>query len=153
LIVDNAGQLDGILTQGDMARALRADPSGNMTVLNAGNRSPFVTYPDELVHSAVVKMLQHDVSRLPVVARQDPRRIVGYFGRSACSRLYFARSKTRKCASPDGSLAFEENAARRGEKARCHQKQRSERPRGIEMLTTVACSETELDLNKTRKRS
>jgi chloride channel protein, CIC family len=106
LILDSVGQLAGILTQGDMARALRADPSGNMTVLNAGNQSPVVTYPDELVHDAVVKMLQHDVSRLPVVARDDPRRIVGYFGRSSVLTALLRQIESEKVREPGWLAGF-----------------------------------------------
>ena len=40
-----------------------------------------VTYPDELLHDAVAKMLRHDIGRLPVVNRDDPDRVVGYLGR------------------------------------------------------------------------
>jgi CIC family chloride channel protein len=106
LIVDSAGQLAGILTQGDMARALRHDPSGHTTVLKAGNQSPFVTYPDELVHDAVVKMLQHDVARLPVVARQDPRRIVGYFGRSSVLTALLRQIESEKVREPGWLAGF-----------------------------------------------
>jgi CBS domain-containing protein len=40
-----------------------------------------VTYEDELLSEALSKMLANDISRLPVVKRDDPRTIVGYLGR------------------------------------------------------------------------
>jgi H+/Cl- antiporter ClcA/CBS domain-containing protein len=82
LIVDQDGQLAGIVTRGDVVRALatRSHPPG--TVLEAGKRHPIVTHPDELLHDAIVKMLKHDVGRLPVVDPKHPRRIVGYLGRT-----------------------------------------------------------------------
>ena len=44
---------------------------------------PIVAYPDELSHDAMLRMLQHDIGRLPVVSLEDPQRIVGYFNRSS----------------------------------------------------------------------
>jgi chloride channel protein, CIC family len=82
LIVDAQGLLNGIITRGDVVRALQRKDSMSVTVLEAGNSSPIVTHPDELLHDAVTKMLRHDVGRLPVVDRTNPRRIVGYLGRA-----------------------------------------------------------------------
>lgn len=83
VIVDQAGHLEGIITRGDVVRALRSDSSGEMPVLEAGSCDLVVTYPDELVYDAVVKMLENDVGRLPVVKRQDPHHLVGYLGRAS----------------------------------------------------------------------
>ena len=82
LIVDDTGKLSGIITRGDLLRALDKDSSGAMTVQQAGNQQLVVTYPDELVSEAAAKMLQHDIGRLPVVDRNDTRKAVGYLGRS-----------------------------------------------------------------------
>jgi chloride channel protein, CIC family len=82
LIVGDAdGRLQGVITRGDVMRALEKDPSGSMTVLEAATRDVFVTYPDEAVHDAAVKMLRHNIGRLPVVDRNDLQRVVGYLGR------------------------------------------------------------------------
>jgi CBS domain-containing protein len=42
-----------------------------------------VTYADELLHDAVRKMLKHNIGRMPVVERHDPKRIIGYLGRAS----------------------------------------------------------------------
>jgi CIC family chloride channel protein len=81
LILDDAGKLAGIITRGDLLRALDKDSSGAMTVQEAGNTRLVVTYPDELVSEAAAKMLRHDLGRLPVVDRADQRKAVGYFSR------------------------------------------------------------------------
>lgn len=81
-IVDEEGQLVAIITRGDVLRVLEQNDSSTMTVLDAGNRTLLVTYPDELVHDALSKMLQNDVGRLPVVDRNNPRKLVGYLGRA-----------------------------------------------------------------------
>ena len=83
LIVDDAGILAGIITRGDILRALDKDSSGAMTVQEAGSTKLIVTYPDELVSEAAAKLLHFDVGRLPVVDRSNERKAIGYLGRAA----------------------------------------------------------------------
>jgi chloride channel protein, CIC family len=83
LIIDEAGKLAGIVTRGDILRALDKDPTGALIVEEAGNTDLIVTYPDELVSEAASKLLRFDYGRLPVVDRADERKIVGYLGRAA----------------------------------------------------------------------
>jgi CIC family chloride channel protein len=83
LILDEAGKLYGIITRGDILRALDKDSSGAATVMEAGSTHLAVTYPDELVSEAAAKLLRFDIGRLPVVDRTDERRVVGYLGRAA----------------------------------------------------------------------
>ncbi|MGA2695112.1 MAG: chloride channel protein [Terriglobales bacterium] len=80
-ILDADGKLAGVITRGDVMRALDQDPNGTITVLDAGTRDPIVAYPDETLHEASAKMLHRNVGRLPVVERGDATRIVGYLGR------------------------------------------------------------------------
>ncbi len=77
------GELLGIVTQGDLLRAIENDPEGKMTVLEAGSSKPIVAYPDELAHDALVRMLENNIGRLPVVKRGDPGKLVGYFNRAS----------------------------------------------------------------------
>jgi H+/Cl- antiporter ClcA len=83
LILDEAGRLAGIITRGDILRALDKDASGAETVQEAGSTKLVVTYADELVSEAAAKLLRYDVGRLPVVDRGDERKVVGYLGRAA----------------------------------------------------------------------
>jgi H+/Cl- antiporter ClcA/CBS domain-containing protein len=80
-VVDGDGKLAGVITRGDVMRALNADPSGAATVLDAGTREVVVTYPDETLHDASAKMLRNNIGRLPVADRKDHRRVIGYLGR------------------------------------------------------------------------
>jgi CIC family chloride channel protein len=80
-VLDAEGKLAGVITRGDVMRALDADPSGALTLLDAGTRAVIVTYPDEMLHDASSKMLRNDIGRLAVVDRKDPRKVVGYLGR------------------------------------------------------------------------
>ena len=73
LILDGDGRLAGIITRGDILRALDKDPSGAMIVQEAGKTHLVVTYADELVSEAAAKLLRFDIGRLPVVDRADER--------------------------------------------------------------------------------
>jgi CIC family chloride channel protein len=81
-VLDATRKLAGLITRGDLMRALAKDPSGNMTVLEAGTRDLIVTYPDESLHQAAAKMLRNNIGRLPVVERNQPGQVLGYLGRS-----------------------------------------------------------------------
>jgi len=82
LIVDEDGQIAGIITRGDLVRALEKSPEGS-TVVEAGTRDLYVAFPDEILYEAVTRMVRHDIGRLPVVRRDNPRKIVGYLGRAS----------------------------------------------------------------------
>lgn len=81
-IVDAQGALVGLITRGDLVRALESDPNGELTVLEAGSHKLIVAYPDELLKDAVAKMLKNEIGRLPVVSREDPQHLLGYLGRT-----------------------------------------------------------------------
>lgn len=106
-ILDGDNRLTGIITRGDVLRALQQNPDGTATVLQSGNRTLIVTYPDELLREAVGKMLAHNIGRLPVVEQADPGRVVGYLGRSCilATRLRHhneenVRERSRAVGSP-----------------------------------------------------
>ncbi len=84
-IVDEQGDLAGIITRSDLMRAMERDPK-HTTVLDAGTRALIVAHPDELLRDAVGRMLANDIGRLPIVDRQRPRRLVGYLGRAGIMR-------------------------------------------------------------------
>jgi CIC family chloride channel protein len=91
LILDHAGKLSGIITRGDLFRALSQDASGAITVQEAGSTHLIVTHPDELVSEAATKMLRYDIGRLPVVDRADHNKIVGYLDRSGVMAAHLRR--------------------------------------------------------------
>ena len=82
LIVDEEGKLAGIITRGDIVRALDNDSAGAMTVQEAGTTHMVVAYADELVSEAAAKLLRFNIGRLPVVDRDDERKVLGYLGRA-----------------------------------------------------------------------
>jgi H+/Cl- antiporter ClcA/CBS domain-containing protein len=82
LIVDGDHNLAGIITRGDLVRALEQLPE-NATVLEAGTRNLILAYPDEILGEAVARMVRNDIGRLPVVERHNPGKLIGYLGRAS----------------------------------------------------------------------
>jgi CIC family chloride channel protein len=82
-IVTSEDKLVGVVTQGDLLKALEKDPGGKLTVHEAGADKPIVAYPDEMVYDALFRMLQNNIGRLPVVSREDPTQLVGYLARES----------------------------------------------------------------------
>jgi H+/Cl- antiporter ClcA len=93
LLTDRKDELAGIITRGDVIRAFERDPSGKLTLLEAGCARPVVAYPDETLSEALDRMLQRNCGRLPVVARDNPKKIVGYLGRAAVLEARLRRMK------------------------------------------------------------
>jgi len=83
LIVNGQNELAGIITRGDIVRALRLNEPENMTVAEAGSKNLTVAFPDEPLHAALTKMLHQEIGRLPVVERNNSKKIVGYLGRAS----------------------------------------------------------------------
>jgi len=82
IIVDHTGRLAGVITRGDIMRALHEGDAAGRTVLEAASTDVEVTYPDETLQAAIGRMLKRDVGRLPVVEREGSGKVVGYLGRT-----------------------------------------------------------------------
>ena len=99
-IVDDAGRLVGLITRGDLVRALEREGSEDETVLDAGSRRLVVAYPDELLEEATAKMLEHDIGRLPVVRRDDSTRLVGFLGRAGVMAVLLQATREERVRDP-----------------------------------------------------
>jgi CIC family chloride channel protein len=81
-VVNAEGLLVGILTVQDIDRA-----SGD-TVAEACTREVEVAFPDETLNMALRRMSRRDVGRLPVVARSNPRKLLGVLRRADVIHAY-----------------------------------------------------------------
>jgi CBS domain-containing protein len=82
VLVDAKQHPVGIVTRGDVLRALEAAPVPEIPVVDAGNDDLIVAHPDETLHEAVTRMVRHGVGRLAVVSRDKPGALLGYLGRA-----------------------------------------------------------------------
>jgi len=87
-VVDENERLVGLVTRGDLVRALELEDGENATVSDLGSRRLVVTHDDELLEEATAKMIAHDIGRLPVVDREDPTRLVGLLGRAGVMAVW-----------------------------------------------------------------
>jgi CBS domain-containing protein len=115
VILDGEGKLAGIITRGDVLRALDQDPTGAMTVVEAGKQNVVVTHPDETLHEASEKMLRYNIGRLPVVDRADPRRVVGYIGRPGVMAARLRKFNDEYVREPGWLKGFHRGSTRRSE--------------------------------------
>ncbi len=87
-VVDENGNLVGIVALADYEQALKRPDVAKLKVRDIMSRDLVVTYPDETLWQALRKLGIRDVSRLPVVSRQDPRKLIGVVRRRDIIRAY-----------------------------------------------------------------
>ena len=91
-VVDGGGLLIGMLTLSDLDRA--EEEGRAKTVGEIATRDPLVCHADETLARALERMGARGVGRLPVVDRDDLRRVRGLLRRSDVVRAYeLARSR------------------------------------------------------------
>ena len=81
-VVNNEGWLTGILTVQDIEHAT------GETVSEACTREVEVAFPDETLNMALRRMSRRDVGRMPVVARENPRKLLGVLRRTDVIHAY-----------------------------------------------------------------
>jgi CIC family chloride channel protein len=84
------GSLCGMVSLEDYRRVAQegTEPPENLRVGDIATCSIISMYPDETVGAAMRRMAPRDLSRLPVVARDDPRRLLGVVRRNDIVRAY-----------------------------------------------------------------
>jgi H+/Cl- antiporter ClcA/CBS domain-containing protein len=78
-IVDADGNLLGVVTRRDL---LDPEMDGSLSVGRLVSRRPAVVFEDNTLREAADHMVHEGVGRLPVVSREEPRRVVGIISRS-----------------------------------------------------------------------
>ncbi|MCD6351386.1 MAG: chloride channel protein [Armatimonadetes bacterium] len=93
-VLDEEGRLHGIVTIGDVRRAL-ARGMADAKAKDIATHDLIVAFPDETLNEALMKLGMRDVGRLPVVDREDHSKLLGLITRknilSAYNRALMAR--------------------------------------------------------------
>lgn len=97
-VVDRQGQLVGIITGRDVMEAIKRDR--NLPAGAVAQRRLIVAYPDETLDLAWERMGRHGIGRLPVVAREEPQRLVGFLTKGDLIR--FGKGEEQSAAGADG---------------------------------------------------
>jgi CIC family chloride channel protein len=88
-IVHENNKLYGIVTLEDMTNVmLKKHKVSELVIKDVASKDPITVFPDEPVWAAIQKMSPRDLSRLPVVSRQDGQTLVGLISRSDIIRAY-----------------------------------------------------------------
>lgn len=74
-VVDGSGRLAGIITAKRVQQVLDERPEDGVSMWL--NRTPVSAFPDEPLRAVVNRMAEHGLTRLPVVASDDPTRLFG----------------------------------------------------------------------------
>jgi chloride channel protein, CIC family len=87
-VINGKSELVGILTVQDIERVQANSGIVSQTVGEVCTRELLVTYPDETIGTALRRMGARDIGRLPVVARDRPRQLIGVLRRTDLVRAY-----------------------------------------------------------------
>jgi len=74
-VVEN-GRLVGMVTLSDLLRVPK-ERRAEMKVRDVASTKLVTAYPDETLYQALNKMWENDISRLPIVDRENPQRLIG----------------------------------------------------------------------------
>ncbi len=92
LVIDDNGELEGVVTVSDVENALRND-SEAVTAGDIASRSLVTAYPDQTLRSALIQIGADEVGRIPVVRRESPREIAGVLRRHDIISAYTESNK------------------------------------------------------------
>jgi len=79
-VVNDNGDLVGCVTLTDVESALAGGSHEELTVDDISTKSVMTAYPDQYIHDVLVK-IGVDVGRIPVVDKENPRKMVGVLRR------------------------------------------------------------------------
>lgn len=96
LVVDGEGELDGIVTVSDLENALREGADEGATAGDIATRSVLTAYPDQTVRSALLQLGADQVGRIPVVERENRRKIAGVLRRHDIIGAYIGAARANK---------------------------------------------------------
>lgn len=79
-VVNDAGELVGIITRTDVERARKTytrEELAKLRAIDIATKDLVVAYPDETIREALEKMEARDIERLPVVERGNEKKLIG----------------------------------------------------------------------------
>jgi CIC family chloride channel protein len=86
-VVNEDGHLCGCVTLEDVEAAMGRKNPG-LVVDDIATKSPVVAYPDQSIHDALSQFRGEGVGRIPVVSRDDPKKLLGVLRRHDIIRAY-----------------------------------------------------------------
>jgi CIC family chloride channel protein len=87
-VVNVENDLIGVVSLRDYRQVMDRDDVAQLTVSDITTQDVVTVYPDQSVGLAMQKMAPRDLSRLPVVSRNNPRELLGMVRRNDIVRAY-----------------------------------------------------------------
>ena len=100
-VVNDEGNLTGVVTMTDLQKVSK---NGHTTVDDIATHDVIVAYEDQTLHDALARFGGQDVGRIPVVARSNPKQLVGVLRRHDIIKAY-ARQISTTLSERDASRA------------------------------------------------
>ncbi len=94
-VVNEKGEFVGVVTILDVETAMSEGGSSDLTVDDIASKSVVVAHPDEYIHDVFIKLGTRDVGRIPVVARNNPKRLLGVLRRHDVLTAYTKKMRRR----------------------------------------------------------
>jgi CIC family chloride channel protein len=104
VVLDDNGKLFGIVSLNDYRRVSQNSTAlENIPVREIATRALVTAFPDETLRAVLQRMAPRDLSRIPVVSREDQHQLLGVIRRNDIIRAY--RTETARRGSPLSRLA------------------------------------------------
>jgi CIC family chloride channel protein len=87
-VVNRKGELVAMVTIADVEAAMSRGDTSHLKVEDIASKVLVVAYPDEYVHDVFMKLGNHEVVRVPVVARDNPKHLLGVLRRDDIVAAY-----------------------------------------------------------------
>lgn len=96
-VMDDGGNLLGILTVSDILGESSLEASETLKACDLVKEAPIIAYPEETCREAAERMATLGVGRLPVMSRENPKKLIGILTRSDLLKprlLHFEEEQT-----------------------------------------------------------
>jgi chloride channel protein, CIC family len=104
VVLDDNGKLFGMVSLNDYRRVAQSDmPLDELTVRDIATKALVTAFPDETLRVVLQRMAPRDLSRIPVVSREDQHQLLGVIRRNDIVRAY--RTETARRGTPLSRLA------------------------------------------------
>jgi CIC family chloride channel protein len=104
VVLDDNGKLFGMVSLDDYRRVSQRDmPLDELTVRDIATKALVTAFPDETLRVVLQRMAPRDLSRIPVVSREDQHQLLGVIRRNDIVRAY--RTETARRGTPLSRLA------------------------------------------------
>jgi CIC family chloride channel protein len=81
-VVDAEQNLVGIVTRNDLKQALEENLKRNTKVSQIMSKSLIILTEDDNLHQAIISLHEHNIGRLLIVNRHNPKKLIGIMTRS-----------------------------------------------------------------------